>query len=379
MRKVRLCFLYLLCIALYCSALQVVENYEKPISKNAGRVVKLKKLIHIEDIGDKFFFQSPRNPKIAPDNSIIVLDSEQFLQYDKNGNFIRNLFKKGQGPGEMGFIWNYSFFQDSIISQNLSPTKIIWFNLQGELIKDITIHKKTGRLRYLFYNNDTYYFIKSGIPRISGEAKIVDVSQELIAVNNEGNEATKLESFPTKSYVSVGKQGSHVSIPINNFIYIFNKDKYLFVSHTQEYQLKIYDTEARRLTRIFKRQYQRVKTSKKNERLIRGPIQDGKVIAPPSQKYVNDIENLFIVSDKLWVQTSTIDKEKGTLFDVFDFDGKYLDCFFIKLPKQLAPESYGFKPLYMSNGFLLTIEIKPDETFSIVKYRIIDADITQND
>jgi hypothetical protein len=41
--------------------------------------------------------------KTAPDGSIFVLDEKQFLKFDKKGKFIKNLFKKGQGPGEFLF------------------------------------------------------------------------------------------------------------------------------------------------------------------------------------------------------------------------------------------------------------------------------------
>jgi hypothetical protein len=96
---------------------------------------------------------------------------------------------------------------------------------------------------------------------------------------------------------------------------------------------------------------------------------------PPPQKYVNDIENLFVVGDHLWVQTSLKDKESRTLFDVFDLNGKFIDNFFILLPKELGPHGYNVKPIHISNGFLIAVEKNPDESLSVVRYRIIDKGI----
>ena len=97
-------------IFIFCSALMgqtVIENPEKPLINNAGRVVELTELMQINDIGGEFFFKYPRNPKVSHEGHLFVQDYEQLLQFDSKGVFIRNYFKKGQGPGEMQEIGDY--------------------------------------------------------------------------------------------------------------------------------------------------------------------------------------------------------------------------------------------------------------------------------
>ncbi len=88
---------------------EMIENPDKPLSKKAGRILKLKKVLRIGDVGDEFYFRFPRNLKVSPDGSIFIQDIDQLLQFDQNGKFVRNFFKKGQGPGEMGYVVNYCF------------------------------------------------------------------------------------------------------------------------------------------------------------------------------------------------------------------------------------------------------------------------------
>ncbi len=51
---------------------------------------------------------------------------------------------------------------------------------------------------------------------------------------------------------------------------------------------------------------------------------------PDAPEFWPDIYALHIVDGRLWVQTWTVTEEKGILFDVFDTNGRYLDCFYIQ-------------------------------------------------
>jgi len=118
-------------ILIFCSALigqTVIENPEKPVSKNAGRVVELTELMRIDDIGGEFFFKYPRNPKVSNDGHLFVLDYEQLLEFDTKGVFVRNYFKKGQGPGEMPEIADYFLVDKMLIVHDRRLLKIIWFD-----------------------------------------------------------------------------------------------------------------------------------------------------------------------------------------------------------------------------------------------------------
>ena len=109
MRESLIFSLLFLCLAFNVHTQDIIENPEKPSSQSAGKIVALKEVLSIDDVGGDYYLKYPRNPKVSPDGSIFVSDHEQLLQFNREGNFLRNYFKKGQGPEEMQGVSNYFF------------------------------------------------------------------------------------------------------------------------------------------------------------------------------------------------------------------------------------------------------------------------------
>ena len=87
-------------------------------------------------------------------------------------------------------------------------------------------------------------------------------------------------------------------------------------------------------------------------------------MGPPPPKFFNDISALYIVNDKLWVRTSTRDEEKGYLIDVFEFDGRFIDSFYLKTEVRGIISTYG--------DLIFTRETDENELVTVVKYRIVE-------
>ena len=94
MRKIVLLFLSFFIFSPAILTQTIIENPEKPLSKNAGRVLKLEEIFRINDIGADFYFKRPMKLKIASDGSIFIVDEEQLLKFSADGKFIKNLYKK---------------------------------------------------------------------------------------------------------------------------------------------------------------------------------------------------------------------------------------------------------------------------------------------
>lgn len=62
-----------------------IVNPEKPLNKNAGRVLKLEEVFRIKDEGANFYFKYPRKLKVATDGSFFVVDENQFLKFSPQG------------------------------------------------------------------------------------------------------------------------------------------------------------------------------------------------------------------------------------------------------------------------------------------------------
>jgi len=73
------------------------------------------------------------------------------------------------------------------------------------------------------------------------------------------------------------------------------------------------------------------------------------------------VKNLYPVGERLWVETSTDDKTKGRLIDVFDKDGRFLDSFYLGAGRTL---------MAVREDAVFCQQKNEDETITIVKYRI---------
>ncbi len=315
---------------------QVIENPAHPKSTDAGRTITPKEILAISDEGrGDYYFKWPYNLRVAPDGSIFVMDDKQFVQFDKDGRFQRNLFKSGQGPGEMGYMGGYFLTAKNIIALANSPEKLLWFDYAGTYEREAPVRAEQGAfLRPLFFLNGTFYFHCSQVPLIKGEPGMLEVSQTIAKLIEGAGEPKMLASFPTRACVVSDSGRAMGMISLSSLVAVPYRQKYLALFRTSEYLLKIYDPETNAVRKEFRRVYERVKQApQKDEQKKSRVILNGKTYTAPDQKYANDITNILARGGDLWVVTSTRDKAQGILVDVFDGDGVYQDSFYVKLPE----------------------------------------------
>lgn len=74
------------------------------------------------------------------------------------------------------------------------------------------------------------------------------------------------------------------------------------------------------------------------------------------------------------MMTSTLDKEKGWLVDVYDVRGRYVDNFYLKFPEPLSYQSIRQMGRNMhvtdSGDFIFRLRTNEEELVELVKYRI---------
>lgn len=362
MKKCSIVFILIFLIITNTQAQEIIENPERPLNSKAGRVLKVEEILRITDESGGFYFSYPNTIKIAYDDSIFIKDSQQLLRFDQKGRFIRNYFVKGQGPGELTSVNNYVLTEDAIIIYDGRPRRITWFNYDGELIKDFKIDLEVPSVDFLLFSNNTYYFFSRDHIITNEKPLVVDQPHRLFALTQNGKEISELIEFPVKMYM-LSSQNRAVWMPISRFYSIDFKKEYLMVSHTQDYLIKIFDFGTQSVIRRFNREYKRVETPPeiKERNVIFG--NDRKKYPVPEMDFLNDVRNLFIFDDKLWVQTSTKDKMGRYLYDVFDILGSYVDSFYLDVNGTV---------LSTHGDYIYVREKDEDELFSIVKYKLIE-------
>jgi hypothetical protein len=356
---------------------KIITNPDKPANPNSGRVIIPQKVMEISGESDDFYFKWPNNIKISVDGNIFVADKKQILKFTPEGRFILNYFKSGLGPGELVSISNYLLLEDnSIVLHNLAPNKVVTFDSKGKLLSEIRLPFD----KYFYFiamDRDNYYFYAMNPPETKGSAKLIDTNYEFMAVSRENpSSLQKKITLPLMTYL-YNSPGAFIVVQLVNLSLRQFRETQFCVSHTPEYHIKIIDFSRNELISDITRKYERVAVTDENKKyLSSGQFSlDGKLYKSPTPEYLNDIQSLHVVNNKLLVVTSTTDKEKGVLVDVYDNSGKYTDCFYLKMPNVDSWLRLDQGKVTICGDSLFAIEQDKDENWLISKYKIPFTDI----
>jgi hypothetical protein len=336
------------------SAQEVIENSGKPAAANAGRLLKLEEIWRITDEGNAFFFKYPNQLRIAPDGSIFLRDDAELLKFSSDGKFIRNLFKKGEGPGEMSPSFSYQIDGRELIIYDGGLRRLWRADQEGKFLGDIPLSKQAKR-SFIGVGRAGLVFYREEAPAVGGGIPgFVDIPHMIMALSKDGKSETDIQPFFAKRYLVPGGGMSW-----GNAIKILSEDgRFVFGFHGRDYLIEVLDLDQKKFVRRFRRTYERIpELETKDERDWRESMK------LPKADYLSDIINLMPNGSRLWVVTSTDNPEKGRLCDVFDEVGRFVDCFYLGASRTL---------LRVAGDFIFVLEHNKDETFRLVKYRIAD-------
>ncbi len=335
---------------------ELIRNSDKPLNPQAGRILKLEPVYEISDASGEFFFKYPYKFGIDDRGFLYILDEDQLLKFSPEGKFVRNFYKKGQGPGEIASDFHdvsFFSFRNELYAYD-GMAKIIRFDGEGKLLGEVK--QTTGDLFALFGMSEKGYLMQgqSNFPWGGGAGfKEIETSANLISM--DGKSAEKIIGFTSRIY-----RGSNFGMDWDNYLQVFNPaDGSLYVSHTCEYKVVRADLLKRKIVASFTRDYPRV-----NFVIPDSAKSFYERTNAPKKDYANDISALFMSDSNLWVKTSTSVKEKGMLFDVFDPQGRFLDSFYLNVDGSLA---------LADGGFIYVTEKNNDENILLRKYKILNG------
>ena len=346
-------FLPAILLAVLGSAQELIRNPAKPMNPQAGRVLKLEPVFTISDASGGFFFKYPYRFELDDQGYLYILDEQQLLQFSPEGTFVRNFYRPGQGPGEIATGFQMTSFlplEDGLLVYD-GATKIIRFDREGKLVSEVK--QTAGRFFELIGIAPNGFFMRSQTDvSWSGAAGFKEIETQVNLVSSDGRSAEKILGFPSRIY-----QGPKFGMDWDNYLQVFNRrDGSLYVSRTCEYQVVRADLTERKIVASFTREYPRAPF------VISEYEQDFyKKFDPPKKDFANDIVELFLCGDDLWIKTSTSSEDKGKLFDVFDPKGRFLDSFYL---------GRGLTLRQAGTDFIIVSEKDVDETILVRKYKI---------
>ncbi len=332
---------------------QIIENPAKPLAANAGRVIALTEAWRITDESGEFYFKYPRDLKIAEDGSIFLCDIDQFLKFTPDGRFLRNLYKKGQGPGEM----QDSAFQYDLRGRDLyildrNAGRFWRADLEGRFQEQYDVTGISDPEFVGVVPEGFLFLIFVWPPRSEFTGKTVEVPQRVVLASWDGRMIRDFLKFDRQFFLA-----PHAALYDKLLIIPGPDGQAIYMFNGWDYRIDVIESTSaktiKRITRIYPK-FRIVWTDEQDKRR--------QASGTPRYEFAPDVNNLFPTEEGLWVETSTEDKAKGRLFDVFDKAGHFIDSFYLGPGRTL---------MAVREGFIFCMEKNEDETIMIIKYRIV--------
>jgi hypothetical protein len=346
----------------------IIDNPAKPKNKRAGRTVALEEAMRIRDDGANIVFRNPRNLTLLGNGSLVFSDEPHLYVYDKDGKLVFKALKQGTGPGE-SLHPDHHFVQGERISfYSWIPPKLLGYDFRGRYLGE-TKTAYLGPFSFLDLVDGKVFGIRDEIrfTEFIHQEGFFETPYTLYEVSPNFEGLKKILDIPIQHYIKKAhwwRRAMFVAVPWEHF---------LFVVHTSEYRIDKLDLRAGRIERSFKRRFTRVRSGQ--EETAQDPYEQvPRQLLPPPLDYDFDIYWIQVFRNQLWVFTSKTKDNDGVspLVDVFDMDGRYVDCFFMVFPKD-NENRWVFDSLASDDGHVFVKqEDKVTGLISIGKCRIRD-------
>ncbi len=371
MRKIAfvIVFLAIILASSLAVAQAVIENPAKPDNLRAGRTVALQEVMRIEDTAKDFTITAVYGLQASADGSVFVRDEwKQLLQFDSRGRFVRNLVKKGEGPGELAEVYGHQVVKQNVILFG-NPRKALIFDLAGNLVDEISLLRAAaGQTNMAAAVFDKLIFVRDAVSDLKRGGGWRDFPAAVEAISLPKGQVEKLGIFPIRGYVLHFPSGEVGLYQSSQLMVVAIGDRTLALTHTSEYLIKVFDMTTRTVGAVLKRPYKR--QARIVSRESGGASGMGAMAFKPPE-FMNDIVNLHAVDGKIWVQTSTVDAHKGVLFDIFDQGGRYLDCFYLKWSDKETDLDPLLQHFTFAGGFVYFADKTEEDLVVIKKCRLV--------
>jgi hypothetical protein len=361
-------------VFLIASDTTVIRNGETPWTVQGtkpGRVVTQTEVLRITDEGDDFIFKNPRRIKVAPDGAVFVGEREKLLKFDSQGRFLQNCVKRGEGPGEVMAVSDFHPHAEGVVVGAYMPGKILSFAADGALKREFRIPGSFPALKFYLYGaGDKFYLRANNLSPDGLKTGINERSHGIAHCDAQGKITETGLTFTTMDAVLKWRSesgGMAIAVDeITYFITAFDGDRYLYVSHTDKYMITQVDLKTEKIVRKFTRDYRSVPYVKRDDL----EDENAKLEEIKNREYYNDVYALRVYRGNILVFTSTMDEAERILVDVFDETGKYIDCFYLRVPGVERPDDLVRKPMCFHDGHFWSMGVDEEDNPYAVKFKL---------
>ena len=325
----------------------VVKNPQEPIF--AEDVLELEEgLILGEKEGREEYMFTRIMIDVDDDENIYVLDNEtaNIRVFDKEGEYIRTIGRRGQGPGEMQSPRLIQITpQNEIMVYDMRNRRILFFSLDGTFLRQLSAATQLAFLRLQMDSEENYFGYV--LNREGGiELKKFD---------------SKLQPIATLFSERVIKE-KIIRLVYLRLLFSLTKEGSLVWGYSEKYELHVVGPEGKILSNILK-EYDPIDITNEdkerimNERFSLRGIPPGYTLECP--EYYPPFKSLFTDEDgRMFLETYENCEDGGCYSDVFDSEGRYI-----------AKVRLGLNPVWLvwKKNKLYTIE-RDEEGYMFVKF-----------
>jgi len=341
---------------------EVIINHREPYERQGEKTrFTLEEIFTIdterEDL-TKFGFSDIHSFDLDLEDNIYCLDqrskTDVIFKFDSRGQYLMSFARKGQGPGELQIPFSLRIVSNDTLSVTDILKKILVFNTDGTLKKEMPIDTNFVIVNPL--GNGNYCIFWKG-----GADTDNRFFQEKLSIFNSRFKEIKLLDVLKIKKVSEGVSG------IDPLLFWRITNKRIFVGNEQRgYKILVFDFEGKLIKKIVK-EYEPVDIPEELKREILSTIPDESPLkanivfpdhfAPFRSFFTDDEGRLYVVTYESGLN------HLDSVCDIFNAEGAFIGRGSLPLIKQGAPFA---APAIMKNSRLYCLQEK-DTGFKMLK------------
>ncbi len=347
------------------NGISIYQNPNYPKIKNPTVQLKEELAIGIEEGDENYLFYMPNDVAVDSKENIYVLEygNCRLQVYNKNGNYLRTISRKGQGPGE---IWAPTGLDidkhDNIYLVDSIMRRVTILNPDGTYNNNFSI--ETGFPMHLFVDGQGSIFISKYQSQVKVNSGFS--LQNIISIYDSNGKC--LHNF--EESIGVSRQQFKTStavistgIPFSpTTVWTINSEGHCYIGVSSKYEISVYNKQGEIVQKFgVNRSPKPIKQKDKDEALEKM----NKVPSNFKKDIVfNDVKPFFygFIADhqgNIWILTEFNNQSKEYTYDVFNAEGIY------SMKVTLSQ-----RPRLFKDGFMYTIESTEKGYKQVKKYKI---------
>lgn len=334
---------------------RVITNPDFPL--DGKHVLELEEELSIGVIeGDENYMLSwPYDLEVDDDGNIYVMDwREDYIRaYDKEGQYLRTVARKGRGPGEFESPAHFKISADGkLVLLGSRHHQLDVLDLRGNHLSGFKLTGYCSDLKLDEKNNIYYHQISFETEDVIGAEQRIEQIKTIYRVDPEGQNQFSFGNFRGDKMIykktSATTSSSGSSRHACTTAWTIDRQGRLYAGYNEHYQMSVYNPDGRL---IFK--FGREFTPLKNPY-----FKEGSIFSEHWPAFFRD--PFFDEDGNLWLRQYGKEDEERVKYDIFSSEGIYMRQVFVPHPIKK-----------IKNGKIYSIIRDQEEFMFIKRFRII--------